>query len=194
MTDDLLTTVKKALALDTGCLCGLPQCAECRAWSPLVENRNILRALLARCEAAEGCDGNCSCVVMSRHEWQRAYSEERLKREAAEAEVERLNSPVLKSDWQQMVAERDAARAEAARLKKELAAKIPGQVVQSIRDDRDRLRAEAARLRGLVDEVRACGTEDDDPRLRYMIVQIDKGLWGDLKAALDTPAREGGET
>jgi acyl-coenzyme A thioesterase PaaI-like protein len=47
-------------------------------------------ALLARCEAAEGCDGNCSCVVMSRHEWQRAYSEERLKREAAEAEVERL--------------------------------------------------------------------------------------------------------
>lgn len=52
-------------------------------------------------------------------------------------------------------------------------------------------RAEVARLRGLVDEVRACGTEDDDPRLRYMIVQIDKGLWGDLKAALDTPAREG---
>lgn len=85
-----------------------------------------LRALLARCEAAEGCDGNCSCVVMSRHEWQRAYSEERLKHEAAEAERDALrtmNDPeggekqTLIARLVKAESELAAARAEVARLR-----------------------------------------------------------------------------
>ena len=93
--DDLLTTVKKALdehdrfpderAYDSDSEC---DCAMCMAAMAGDESLavNWLGALLARCEAAEGCDGDCACVVLSRHEWQRAYSEERLKREAAEDE------------------------------------------------------------------------------------------------------------
>lgn len=89
MPDDLLTTVRAWLRkLDTRLIASKQP--ETDTLAVILEDLpctvvDWLRALLARCEAAEGCDGNCSCVVMSRHEWQRAYSEERLKREAVEA-------------------------------------------------------------------------------------------------------------
>lgn len=99
MSDDLLTTVKKALdehdrfpderAYDSDSECDCAMCVAAMAGDESLAV-NWLGALLARCEAAEGCDGDCACVVLSRHEWQRAYSEERLKREAAEAERDAL--------------------------------------------------------------------------------------------------------
>lgn len=46
--------------------------------------------LAAEVRRVRGCDDNCSCVTMSRHEWQRAYCEERLTREQAEAALAAL--------------------------------------------------------------------------------------------------------
>ena len=37
--------------------------------------------------------------------------------------------------------------------------------------------AERDRLRELIGNIRDCGVEHDDPRLRYVTVQIDRSLW-----------------
>lgn len=172
MPDDLLTTVKARqrtrheLGIGNG-------------GSPYDETVREIDALLARCEAAEGCDGNCSCVVMSRHEWQRAYSEERLKREAAEAERDalRLMNDPERGEKQALIArlvkaesELAAARAEVARLREARADDV----------------ALVARLSHQVVALRDAITRVlDGPHY------IDRDYQDVLLAALDTPAREG---
>lgn len=200
MTDDLLTTVKKALAEH-------PERTNATCMEDVY--RTWLCALLARCEAAE-------------------------------AEVERLNSPVLKSDWQQMVAERDAARAEAAQLVKLFnvdTAELREQRYAALQQ-RDAARAEVERkdaiLRQLVKDGRlwidlkdlqaarvrvayqpeheseVVKARADDvalvARLSHQVVAlrdaitrvldgphyIDRDYQDVLLAALDTPEREGG--
>jgi hypothetical protein len=98
---------------------------------------------------------------MSRHEWQRAYSEERLKREAAEAERDALrtmNDPEG--------GEKQALIARLVKAESELAA----------------ARAEVARLREALGSI-ARNTCCDRCQEAALVA----------RAALDTPAREGGE-
>ena len=59
-------------------------------WAPghvFVSLADLLRVLVDRCTQAEGCDGNCGCVVLSRHEWRESYSTERLQREQLERDL-----------------------------------------------------------------------------------------------------------
>jgi len=49
------------------------------------ENSLEERGLRAELAKVAGCDGNCSCAIGSRHSWLVAYSDTRVKLEAAEA-------------------------------------------------------------------------------------------------------------
>lgn len=46
------------------------------------------------------------------------------------------------------------------------------------------LRAEVERLTGLVRELAQCGVELDDPRLRYVTVQVPRSVWDDARTLL----------
>lgn len=44
------------------------------------------------------------------------------------------------------------------------------------------------RLRGLLDEVRASGVEQDDPRIGYVTVRIDRETWDALNVLDNRPS------